>query len=126
MILQTLLGNLFILIFRYPPGHGDIFYALKNSDILEKLLKMGKEYLFISNVDNLGATVDLGMCIFSILLDILRFLNLNKYDYLIEVTEKTKADVKGGTLVEYNGNVQLLEVAQVPPQHVLFILLFYS
>lgn len=37
----------------------------------------------------------------------------------MEVTEKTKADIKGGTLVEYNGNVRLLEVAQVPAQHVL-------
>ena len=52
------------------------------------------------------------------IVDILNFLLQHKQEFLIEVTEKTKADVKGGTLVEYNGNVRLLEVAQVPAQHV--------
>lgn len=42
----------------YPPGHGDVFPALVNSGLLDKFLAEGKEYLFISNVDNLGATVD--------------------------------------------------------------------
>ncbi|KAI3717078.1 hypothetical protein L1987_68423 [Smallanthus sonchifolius] len=36
----------------------------------------------------------------------------------IEVTPKTLADVKGGTLISYDGKVQLLEIAQVPDQHV--------
>lgn len=42
----------------YPPGHGDIFESLANSGLLDTLEAEGKEYLFISNVDNLGATVD--------------------------------------------------------------------
>lgn len=42
----------------YPPGHGDIFTALSRSGLLDRLLAEGKEYLFVSNVDNLGATVD--------------------------------------------------------------------
>jgi UTP--glucose-1-phosphate uridylyltransferase len=42
----------------YPPGHGDVFPALVNSGLLDKFLAEGKEYIFISNVDNLGATVD--------------------------------------------------------------------
>ncbi|KGG53085.1 UTP-glucose-1-phosphate uridylyltransferase [Mitosporidium daphniae] len=93
---------------RYPPGHGDIFCALKSSGVLEQLISKGKEYIFISNIDNLGATIDY---------NVLNFLSQNKYEFLMEVTEKTKADIKGGTLVEYNGNVRLLEVAQVPAQH---------
>ncbi|KAJ0043981.1 hypothetical protein Pint_18329 [Pistacia integerrima] len=36
----------------------------------------------------------------------------------MEVTPKTLADVKGGTLISYEGKVQLLEIAQVPDQHV--------
>lgn len=36
----------------------------------------------------------------------------------MEVTDKTKADVKGGTLINYEGNVRLLEIAQVPSDHV--------
>ena len=31
----------------------------------------------------------------------------------MEVTEKTRADVKGGTLIKYEGKLRLLEVAQV-------------
>jgi len=33
------------------------------------------------------------------------------------VTDKTKADIKGGTLIDYEGNIRLLEIAQVPPEH---------
>lgn len=35
----------------------------------------------------------------------------------MEVTEKTKADIKGGTLIDYEGHLRLLEVAQVPSNH---------
>lgn len=38
--------------------------------------------------------------------------------FLMEVTDKTKADVKGGTLINYDGHVRLLEIAQVPEAHV--------
>jgi len=34
------------------------------------------------------------------------------------LTDKTKADVKGGTIIDYNGTVRLLEIAQVPKEHV--------
>ena len=39
-------------------------------------------------------------------------------EFLMELTDKTKADVKGGTLIDYDGHVRLLEIAQVPSQHV--------
>eukprot|EP00834_Sanchytrium_tribonematis_P000749 NODE_14_length_51535_cov_1.125049.p27 type:complete len:271 gc:universal NODE_14_length_51535_cov_1.125049:31152-30340(-) len=42
----------------YPPGHGDLYQSLANSGILQQLLDDGKEYIFVSNIDNLGATVD--------------------------------------------------------------------
>ncbi|KAF2547150.1 hypothetical protein F2Q70_00024076 [Brassica cretica] len=42
----------------------------------------------------------------------------NKNEYCMEVTPKTLADVKGGTLISYEGKVQLLEIAQVPDEHV--------
>ena len=45
----------------YPPGHGDIYEAFFNSGLLQKMLDQGKEYVFITNVDNLGATIDLSM-----------------------------------------------------------------
>ena len=36
----------------YPPGHGDIYNALLNSDILTDLLEKGIKYIFISNSFN--------------------------------------------------------------------------
>ncbi|GAA6054870.1 hypothetical protein JCM3770_004261 [Rhodotorula araucariae] len=93
----------------YPPGHGDLFDAIMNSGLVDKLIAAGKEYLFVSNVDNLGAVVDTR---------ILEHMHQTGAEFLMEVTDKTKADVKGGTLINYEGNVRLLEIAQVPSDHV--------
>ncbi|KAK1305416.1 UTP--glucose-1-phosphate uridylyltransferase [Acorus calamus] len=93
----------------YPPGHGDVFPALLNSGKLDALMSQGKEYIFVANSDNLGAIVDL---------KILNHLIRNQNEYCMEVTPKTLADVKGGTLISYDGRVQLLEIAQVPDKHV--------
>ena len=38
-------------------------------------------------------------------------------DLFVQVTDKTRADVKGGTLINYEGKLRLLEVAQVPKEH---------
>ncbi|KAJ3130740.1 UTP-glucose-1-phosphate uridylyltransferase [Irineochytrium annulatum] len=93
----------------YPPGHGDLFESLANSGLLDQLLAQGKEYLFISNVDNLGATVDT---------TILQHFAESGSEFIMEVTDKTKADIKGGTIIDYDGHVRLLEIAQVPSEHV--------
>jgi len=93
----------------YPPGHGDLYNALVHSGVLDQLLADGKEYLFVSNSDNLGAVVDQR---------ILQYMVDNNAEFIMEVTDKTKADVKGGTLIDYNGSIQLLEIAQVPSEHV--------
>merc|ERR1719446_1899992 len=42
-----------------PPGHGDLYPAMLGSGTLDKLLKKGIKYMFVSNSDNLGATMDL-------------------------------------------------------------------
>nr|CAI5837903.1 unnamed protein product [Callosobruchus analis] len=98
----------------YPPGHGDFYESFKNSGLLDKYIKDGRQYLFLSNIDNLGATVDLNI------LNLL--LNPNKenaqHEFVMEVTDKTRADVKGGTLIQYEGKLRLLEIAQVPKEHV--------
>ena len=36
----------------------------------------------------------------------------------MQVTDKTRADVNGGTLIEYENKLRLLEIAQVPKDHV--------
>ncbi|KAK6428715.1 UTP-glucose-1-phosphate uridylyltransferase, partial [Oleoguttula sp. CCFEE 5521] len=93
----------------YPPGHGDVFESLYNSGILDKLLERGVEIVFLSNADNLGAVVDL---------NILQHMVESRSEYIMELTDKTKADVKGGTIIDYEGQARLLEIAQVPKQYV--------
>lgn len=93
----------------YPPGHGDIFASLQSSGMLDRLLNMGIKYIFVSNIDNLGATFDI---------KILEYMHSEKKDYVMEVTDKTINDVKGGNIIEYNGILELLEIAQVPKENI--------
>jgi len=85
-----------------------LYNALLHSGVLDQLIAEGKEYLFVSNSDNLGAVVDQA---------ILQHMIDAQAEYIMEVTDKTKADIKGGTLVDYEGSIRLLEVAQVPSEH---------
>ncbi|XP_069023493.1 UTP--glucose-1-phosphate uridylyltransferase-like isoform X2 [Embiotoca jacksoni] len=97
----------------YPPGHGDVYASFSNSGLLDKLLSEGKEYIFVSNIDNLGATVDL-----FILHHLMSQPAGKRCEFVMEVTDKTRADVKGGTLIQYEDHLRLLEIAQVPKAHV--------
>lgn len=90
----------------YPPGHGDLLISLSRSGILDELISMGIKYAFVSNIDNLGATID-----YKILEDIVE----SNVDFALELTPKTLQDVKGGTLIKYNGKYKMFEVAQCPP-----------
>lgn len=97
----------------YPPGHGDFYESFRNSGLLSKFIESGRDYCFISNIDNLGATVDLNI------LDLLINPKPGKEaEFVMEVTDKTRADVKGGTLINYENKLRLLEIAQVPKEHV--------
>ena len=42
-------------------------------------------------------------------------------EFVMEVTNKTRSDVKGGTLINYEGNLHLLEIAQVWPCVCVFV-----
>lgn len=90
-----------------PPGHGDLYPALVTSGVLEKLRHRGYRYAFISNADNLGATLDPV---------ILGYLVSRQAPFLMEVARRTKADRKGGHLARRRGSGGLLlrEAAQCP------------
>ena len=93
-----------------PPGHGDIFSSLSTSGVLEKLLESGYKYAFVSNIDNLGSTMDF---------IILGYFAQKGYSFLMEVTDRTWMDRKGGHLARYkNGNLVLREEAQCPPEEI--------
>ena len=89
-----------------PPGHGDIYLALVTTGLLDRLLVEGMEYAFVSNADNLGATLDLA---------ILGHFAGQGIPFLMEVTERTGADRKGGHLARTrDGRLVLRELAQCP------------
>jgi len=92
-----------------PPGHGDIYPSLVASGLLHRLLKRGIRYLFVSNADNLGATVDLRL---------LRYFDESDRSFLMEVAERTAADRKGGHLARRRSTERLLlrESAQAPKE----------
>jgi UTP--glucose-1-phosphate uridylyltransferase len=92
-----------------PPGHGDVYLALWSTGLLQALRDRGIRWAFVSNVDNLGATFDPA---------ILGHLDAHGVEFAMEVTDKTLADIKGGTLIRRGGRLCLLEVAQVEPEHV--------
>ncbi len=90
-----------------PPGHGDIYTALITSGMLEILLRAGYEYAFVSNADNLGAVIDKA---------ILGYFAKNEIPFMMEVTDRTEADKKGGHLAQRpNGQLVLREAAQCHP-----------
>ena len=82
---------MFLFVFSwYPPGHGDFYESFNKSGLLSQFIKEGREYCFLSNIDNLGATVDL-----NILNRLLGETNGDKpIEFVMEVTDKTRADVK--------------------------------
>lgn len=89
----------------YPPGHGDLYDIIYRSGVLDQLLKEGKQYLFVSDSDNLGAVlVSRWSChersspIYHDSVDpkILQYMTDSDAEFLMEVTNKTKADVKVG------------------------------
>jgi len=92
----------------YPPGHGDLLYCLHQQGILDALLEEGRDILFVSNADNLGALPDI---------KILDHIVENKIPFLMEMTPKTKADVKGGTLYVDGEKLKLLEIGSVPEEY---------
>jgi len=89
----------------YPPGHGDIYPSLLGSGLLDRLLAEGARILFVSNSDNLGATLDL---------DLLSYFAESGLSFLMEVAVRTASDRKGGHLAKRNGKFLLRESAQCP------------
>jgi len=87
-----------------PPGHGDIFIAMQTSGILDRLLSNGIRYALVTNVDNLGATLD------ESLLGLFADKNL---PFMMEVAIRTPTDNKGGHLAYTKaGRYLLREIAQ--------------
>ena len=90
-----------------PPGHADIYHALQTTGLLARLLELGFRYAFVSNSDNLGALLHMG---------ILAHVAARGIPFLMEVTARTECDRKGGHLARdrATGRLLLRESAQCP------------
>ncbi len=94
-----------------PPGHGDLYPALVASGMLEALLDRGYRYAFVSNSDNLGATLDPR---------ILGWFAREGVPFLDEVAVRSEQDRKGGHLARRRstGGLVLRETAQTAEEDV--------
>lgn len=89
-----------------PPGHGDIYTALDSSGMLDTLLDRGVTFAFVANSDNLAACMDTAL---------LGFFSTENIPFMMEVSDRTPADMKGGHLARYkDGRFILRETAQCP------------
>jgi UTP--glucose-1-phosphate uridylyltransferase len=74
--------------------------------MLQSLTRQGFRYLFVSNVDNLGAVLDLR---------IPAWMHDQGVPFLMEVADRTEVDRKGGHLARlHDGRLVLREVAMCP------------
>jgi len=89
----------------YGQGHGDLFSAIRDSGVLERLVRRGVRSVVVSNVDNLGARVDpaiVGMHV------------LAGTAFTVEVVEK--GSDTGGAPARVEGRPRLLEAMQFPAE----------
>jgi UTP--glucose-1-phosphate uridylyltransferase len=92
-----------------PPGHGDVYGALRRSGMLATLLEHGFRYAMISNADNLGAAVEPRIS---------SHMASERIPFLMETVLGTEADRKGGHIAARRSDGQLIlrESAQTPPE----------
>ncbi len=90
-----------------PPGHGDVYGALRRSGMLDTLLQRGFRHAMISNADNLGSSVDVRIA---------AHVTAHEIPFLMEVVQGTEADRKGGHVARRtaDGRLVLRETAQTP------------
>ena len=97
-----------------PPGHGDIYTALRGTGLLAQLLDAGYRYVFVSNSDNLGAVPDARVA---------GWFAQSGAPFAIEAVRRTASDRKGGHFArrKADGRIVLRESAQTLPadQHAL-------
>jgi UTP--glucose-1-phosphate uridylyltransferase len=89
----------------YATGHGDLTFALRASGVLGRFRRSGGKLLFMSNVDNLGATLDPA---------IIGAHLAGGAKITAEVVRKDPGD-KGGAPARVDGMPQIVEAFRFPP-----------
>ena len=89
----------------YATGHGDLTFALRKSGVLGRFRRAGGKLLYMSNVDNLGATLDPA---------IIGAHLAHGAAITAEVVCKDPGD-KGGAPARVDGAPQIVEAFRFPP-----------
>jgi UTP--glucose-1-phosphate uridylyltransferase len=89
----------------HAPGHGDLPDALKRSGLLERFVKRGGKTLMMTNIDNMGGTIDPL---------ILGFHLAHGLPVTSEVVDKLGSD-RGGIPVRVDDKPCVLEEFRIPP-----------
>ncbi|MBA2955815.1 UTP--glucose-1-phosphate uridylyltransferase [Nocardioides sp. MAH-18] len=92
-----------------PPGHGDLYTALRGTGLLDRLIERGYRYVFVSNSDNLGAVPDPRVA---------GWFAGSGAPFAIEAVRRTPSDRKGGHFARRttSGRIVLRETAQTLPE----------
>jgi UTP--glucose-1-phosphate uridylyltransferase len=90
----------------YATGHGDLVDALRRSKLLDAFLASGGKYVWITNVDNLGASIDEAM--------LGLFVEATEHGIDVQCEVCPKAGDKGGIPVHAEGKLQVLEEYRLP------------
>ena len=92
-----------------PPGHGDLYTALRGQGLLEAMLEAGYRRVFVSNSDNLGAVPDPRVA---------GWFATSGAPFAIEAVRRTASDRKGGHFAtrRSDGRIVLRETAQTLPE----------
>jgi UTP--glucose-1-phosphate uridylyltransferase len=89
----------------YATGHGDLTFALRSSGVLGRFRRSGGRILYMSNVDNLGATLDPA---------VIGAHLARGAEITAEVVRKDPGD-KGGAPARVDGVPQIVEAFRFPP-----------
>ena len=94
-----------------PPGHGDLYTALRGTGLLDLLIEQGFERVFVSNSDNLGAVPDPKVA---------GWFATSGAPFAIEAVRRTPSDRKGGHFARRrsDGRIILRETAQTLPEDI--------
>ena len=88
-----------------PPGHGDLYTALRGTGLLDAMIEAGFTQVFVSNSDNLGAVPDPRVA---------GWFAASGAPFAIEAVRRTPSDRKGGHFARRtsDGRIVLRETAQ--------------
>ncbi len=92
-----------------PPGHGDLYTALRGTGLLDAMIDAGFRRVFVSNSDNLGAVPDARVA---------GWFAASGAPFAIEAVRRTASDRKGGHFARRrsDGRIVLRETAQTLPE----------